>query len=160
MADAEGVVRTLAGAIPVRHRYTPGVAGEAFLTSLRDRGVFLASTCDACSLTYVPARLYCERCFGELAADAEVGPEGTLVSSTVVHVDADGARRPRPLAAGLVRLDGATSALLHILLVDAGPPPALGTRVRAVFSPPDERKGSILDVRGFRVLAEDPDGRP
>jgi uncharacterized OB-fold protein len=159
VVDPQGAVRTLSGAIPVRHRYTPGVAGEAFLAGLRDRGVFLASACEACSLTYVPARLYCERCFGELAADAEVGPEGTLVSSTAVHVDADGRRRPRPLTAALIRLDGATSALLHLLLVDAGPAPAVGARVRAVFRPPDERTGSILDLLGFELVAEDPSGR-
>jgi uncharacterized OB-fold protein len=139
----------------VRHRYTPGVAGEAFLTALRDRGVFLASTCEACSLTYVPARLFCERCFGELAADAEVGPEGTLVSSTVVHVDADGARLTPPIVVGLVRLDGASSALLHTVLGGDAAPPAIGARVRAVLLPRAERTGSILDVRGFRLLADD-----
>lgn len=160
MVEREGGVRSLEGAIPVRHRYTPGVAGEAFLTALRDRGVFLASTCEACALTYVPARLYCERCFDELAADTEVGPEGTLVSSTVVHVDADGTRLPQPVTAGLVRLDGATSALLHTLLVDglvdAEPPPAIGARVQAALLPRGERTGSILDIRGFRVLTDDP----
>ncbi len=155
MADPDPSARRLAGAIPVRHRYTPGVAGEAFLTALRDRGVFLASTCEACSLTYVPARLFCERCFGELAADAEVGPEGTLVSSTVVHVDADGARLTPPIVVGLVRLDGGSSALLHTVLGGDAAPPAIGARVRAVLLPRAERTGSILDVRGFRLLADD-----
>jgi uncharacterized protein len=155
MVEPERTARTLEGTIPVRHRYTPGVAGEAFLSALREREVFLGSSCEACSLTYLPARLFCQRCFGELAADAEVGPDGTLVSSTVVHVDADGARLPQPVIAGLVRLDGASSALLHIVLVDDAAPPAIGTRVRAVFLPPGERTGSILDVRGFRPLADD-----
>ncbi len=155
MVEPERTARTLEGTIPVRHRYTPGVAGEAFLTALREREVFLASTCEACSLTYVPARLFCQRCFGELAADAEVGPEGTLVSSTVVHVDADGARLPRPVTAGLVRLDGATSALLHVVLVGDGATPAIGARVRAVFLPRGQRTGSIRDVRGFRPVADD-----
>lgn len=157
MVEPGPSARRLEGAIPVRHRYTPGVAGEAFLTALRDRGTFLASTCEACSLTYVPARLFCERCFGELAADAEVGPEGMLVSSTVVHVDADGARLPQPVTAGFVRLDGASSALLHIVLAGDEAPPAIGARVRAVFLPPGERTGSILDVRGFRLLPDDRD---
>ena len=155
MADPDPSARRLGGAIPVRHRYTPGVAGEAFLTALRDRGVFLASTCEACSLTYVPARLFCERCFGELEADAEVGPEGTLVSTTVVHVDADRARLAHPVTAGLVRLDGASSALLHTLL-GVETPPAIGARVRAVLLPRPERTGSILDVQGFRLVADDP----
>ena len=155
MADPDSSARRLGGAIPVRHRYTPGVAGEAFLTALRDRGVFLASTCEACSLTYVPTRLFCERCFSELAADTEVGPEGTLVSSTVVHVDADGARLTHPITVGLVRLDGASSAVLHAVLAGGETPPAIGARVRADLLPRAERTGSILDVRGFRLLADD-----
>lgn len=156
MAEPDPSARRLEGAIPVRHRYTPGVAGEAFLTALRDRGIFLASTCEACSFTYVPARLFCERCFGELEADAEVGPQGTLVSSTVVHVDADGARLAQPLTAGLVRLDGASSVLLHTVLGAEEAPPVIGARVQAVLLPRAERTGSILDVRGFRLLADDP----
>ena len=155
VAEPEPTSRRLEGAIPVRHRYTPGVAGEAFLTALREREVFLASTCEACSLTYVPARLFCQRCFGELAADAQVGPEGTLVSFTVVHVDADGARLPRPVTAGLIRLDGASSVLLHIVLVGDQSPPPIGARVRAVFLPRGERTGSIRDVRGFLPVADE-----
>ena len=62
-------VRRWPGAIPVRHRYTPGVAGEVFFSALRDRGVLLGSRCERCRYVYVPARLFCERCFSELAAD-------------------------------------------------------------------------------------------
>jgi uncharacterized OB-fold protein len=155
VVESDPGARRVEGAIPVRHRYTPGVAGEAFLTALRDRGIFLASTCEPCSLTYVPARLFCQRCFGELEADAEVGPEGTLVSTTIVHVDADGVRLEHPVTAGLIRLDGASSALLHTLLGVDETPPAIGARVRAVLRPPLERTGSILDVQGFRLVADD-----
>ena len=52
-------VRLVEGDLPVRHRYTPGVACEAFFTALRDRGVLLGSRCEACAYTYVPARAFC-----------------------------------------------------------------------------------------------------
>ena len=77
-------IRRWDGDMPVRHRYTPGVAGDAFFTALKERGVLLGSRCEHCSYTYVPARLFCERCFAELAADTEVGPGGELVSFTIV----------------------------------------------------------------------------
>jgi len=73
-------IRRWDGDMPVRHRYTPGVAGDAFFTALKDRGVLLGSRCEHCSYTYVPARLFCERCFAELAADTEVGPGGELAA--------------------------------------------------------------------------------
>jgi uncharacterized OB-fold protein len=142
-------VRRWDGEFPVRHRYTPGVAGTAFFTALRDRGVLLGSRCDGCSYTYVPARLFCERCFAELAADAEVGPGGALVSFTIGFVGLEGEPLEEPETIGLVRLDGADSVLVHRVL-DADEPLEIGERVEVVLRPEGERTGTILDIDGFR----------
>jgi hypothetical protein len=133
----------------VRHRYTPGVAGTAFFTALRDRGVLLGSRCEACSYTYVPARLFCERCFAELAADTEVGPGGELVSFTIGFVGLDGDPLEDPETIGLVRLDGADSVLVHRVL-DADEPLEIGERLEVVLRPEGEREGTIVDIEGFR----------
>ena len=142
-------VRRWDGEFPVRHRYTPGVAGTAFFTALRDRGVLLGSRCDGCSYTYVPARLFCERCFAELAADAEVGPGGALVSFTIGFVGIEGEPLEEPETIGLVRLDGADSVLVHRVL-NADEPLEIGERVEVVLRPEGERTGTILDIDGFR----------
>ena len=143
-------VRRWEGDLPVRHRYTPGVAGEVFFAALRDRGVLLGSRCEACSYTYVPARLFCERCFAELSADVELGPGGQLVSFTIAFVGLEGEPLDEPATIGLVRLDGADAVLLH-RIVDVGDEPLeIGERVEAVLAP--ERTGSILDVEGFRPV--------
>ncbi len=136
------------GEIPIRHRYTPGVAGEAFFKALRDRGEFLASPCTGCSITYSPPRLFCERCFTQLEPDTMVGPGGILESFTVGHVDVDGESLDRPLMVGLVRLDGADTVLMHLLIEYERP--AIGDRVEAVLQPNADRVGSIMDIRGFR----------
>ena len=141
-------VRRWEGDLPVRHRYTPGVAGDVFFTALRDRGVLLGSRCDACSYTSVPARLFCERCLAELAADVEVGPGGTLVSFTIAFAGLEGGALEEPATIGLVRLDGADAVLVH-RIVDAGDEPLeIGERVEVVLAA--ERTGSILDIEGFR----------
>lgn len=141
-------VRRWEGDLPVRHRYTPGVAGDVFFTALRDRGVLLGSRCDACSYTYVPARLFCERCLAELAADVEVGSGGTLVSFTIAFAGLEGGALEEPATIGLVRLDGADAVLVH-RIVDAGDEPLeIGERVEVVLAA--ERTGSILDIEGFR----------
>lgn len=137
------------GEFPVRHRYTPGVAGTAFFTALRDRGVLLGSRCEVCSYTYVPARLFCERCFAELAADTEVGPGGELVSFTIGFVGLEGEPLEDPETIGLVRLDGADSVLVHRVL-DADEPLEIGERLEVVLRPEGEREGTILDIEGFR----------
>lgn len=145
-------IRRWPGDLPVEHRYTPGVAGEAFFTALRDRGVLLGSRCEECEYTYVPARLFCERCFGELAADTELGPQGALVSFTIGFVGLEGEPLEEPESFGLVRLDGADAVLLHRVL-DAGDEPLeIGQRVEAIVRSPNEREGSILDIEGFRPL--------
>jgi uncharacterized OB-fold protein len=145
-------VRRWDGEIPVRHRYTPGVAGQAFFTALRDRGVLLGSRCEACAYTYVPARLFCERCFAELNADVEVGPAGTLVSFTIAFVDGQRGRLDEPVTYGLVRPDGADAVLLHRILETGDEPLEIGERVEAVLRAEAERSGSIDDLEGFRPL--------
>jgi uncharacterized OB-fold protein len=145
-----GEVRRWEGEIPVRHRYTPGVAGEVFFAALRDRGVVLGSRCEACSYTYVPARSFCERCFAELSQDVELGPQGTLVSFTIAFAGLEGEPLDDPVTLGLVRLDGADAVLLH-RVVDVGDEPLeVGERVELVLA--SERTGSILDLEGFRPL--------
>lgn len=144
-------VRRWDGELPVRHRYTPGVGGTVFFTALRDRGVLLGTRCEACSYTYVPARLFCERCFAELAAETEVGPGGELVSFTIGFVGLEGEPLEDPETVGLVRLDGADSVLVHRVL-DAVEPLEIGERVEIVLRPEGEREGTILDIEGFRSV--------
>jgi uncharacterized protein len=150
LADPRDVV-LWEGRIPIRHRYTPGVAGEAFFRALKDDGRFLASRCESCGITYCPPRLFCERCFaGPLDAGVTVGPEGTLESFSVGYTGPEGEPLDDPVALGLIRLDGADTVVVHFL-VDAAELVA-GIRVEAVFLPKARRTGSILDVRGFRPV--------
>ncbi|HEX6330772.1 MAG TPA: Zn-ribbon domain-containing OB-fold protein [Actinomycetota bacterium] len=148
--ERPGEVRRWPGQMPVRHRYTPGVAGEVFFTALRDRGVLLGSRCESCSYTYAPARLFCERCFSELSADVEVGPQGTLVSFTIVFVGLEGEPLDEPETIGLVRLDRADAVMMHRIVKAGDEPLEIGERVEVVLS--DDRIGSILDIEGFRPL--------
>lgn len=136
-------VRRIEGRLPVAFRYTPGVGNTAFLEALRDRGVFLGSTCPACTTTYLPARIFCERDLTPLTPDTECGPDGTVESWTVAHRDVDGEPADPPIRYALVRLDGADTVILHRLLAPAD----IDARVRAVVI--DSRAASILDIEGF-----------
>jgi uncharacterized OB-fold protein len=142
------MARAVRGEMPVAFHYTPGVGNTAFLEALRSRGVFLGSRCDACELTYLPARIFCERCFAALEPAVECGPGGMLESFTVGHVGIDDQPLTEPVAVGLVRLDGADTVLMHRLL--GQDPWDIGMRVEAVVRPVAERTGSILDIEGFR----------
>jgi hypothetical protein len=134
------------GELAVSFRYTPGVGNTAFFEALRDRGVFLGSRCENCKVTYLPARMFCERCLAELEPSAECGPEGELMSWTVARLDVDDQPLDEPVTYGSVRLDGADTVLLH-RLVGLGGDPTIGMRLRAIIA--DERTGSIFDIEGF-----------
>jgi uncharacterized protein len=136
-------VRRIDGEMPVAFRYTPGVGNTAFFEALSDRGVFLGSRCAHCAITYLPARIFCERCLASLTPDTECGPEGVVDSWTLAHRNVDDEPLAAPVAYALVRLDGADTVLLHRLLGPAD----IGARVRPVITP--DRSASIHDIEGF-----------
>jgi uncharacterized OB-fold protein len=142
------MARTVNGALPVAFHYTPGVGNTAFFEALRDRGVLLGSRCEACAFTYLPARIFCERCFAELQPDNECGPGGTLESFTVGYVGIDGEPLDEPITIGLVMLDNADTVLMHELL--GADPWEIGKRAEVVVK--TDRTGSILDIEGFRPV--------
>jgi hypothetical protein len=111
--------------------------------------VFLGSRCHECAVTYLPARIFCERCLAELEPAVECGPEGELLSWTIARADVDDRPLDAPVVYGLVRLDGADTVLLH-RLVDVDGEPTIGARVRARLA--SDRDGSILDIAGFAPL--------
>ena len=144
---------TWPGTIPLESFYTAGLGGQIFFAALKQRGEFIGTRCTPCKQVYVPARAFCERCFAELGEQVVVKPEGTLVSFTFSSLDRDGRALEKPLALALVRLEGATTLLLHRLLKVSHPLQVeIGRRVRAVLKPKAQRTGSILDIEGFVLL--------
>jgi uncharacterized OB-fold protein len=141
------------GEIPIQSLYTAGVGGEIFLSALKNRGELVATRCPPCEQVYLPARLFCERCFAELTEQMSVAREGVIKSFTTVHCGRHGEALEKPLTLALVQLDGATTVLLHRLLESANAPRvAIGDRVSLVIKPEGERTGSILDIEGFRHI--------
>ena len=143
-------LRTWQGEIPLYQVYTAGLAGERFLREIMEQGRILGTRCRSCSYTYIPARAYCERCFAPLEEWVEVGPQGTLRAHTVAHLDMQGRRLEPPAVIALIQLDGADGLLVHYLRGVQPGQVREGLRLRAVFKPRARRRGSILDIQGFR----------
>jgi len=117
-------------------RSTGPVIGR-FLTGLRDRRIEGART--AGGRVIVPPLEYDPDSGEPIAELVEVGQEGVVTTW---------ARQPdRGLSWALIRLDGADTALLH--LVDGAV--ATGARVRARWRA--ERTGAITDLECFEVIA-------
>ena len=78
---------------------------------------------------------------------------GTITAVAVVHEATEGLHpAAAPFAFVLVRLDGADTALPHIV-TEGLDRLRVGSRVEAVWRPDGERIGSIRDIAGFRPIA-------
>jgi uncharacterized OB-fold protein len=92
----------------------------------------------------------------ELAPDfVDVGPAGTVESWCWVAEPTEQHPLDRPFAFALVKLDGATTTLVHA--VDAGSIDAMATGMRVAPRWRAERTGHITDLEAF-VPGESPEG--
>jgi uncharacterized OB-fold protein len=140
------------GDMPTEGRYTVGIAGEKFFREIKDNGQFLATVCLDCDITYMPPRLYCEQCFGQLDEWLEVDNLGHVHTFTVVHRNLDEEPLPEPQIVAFVTLDETDGGLVHYLDEVEVEDVYLGMPVEAVFKNEDEREGSITDIKYFRPI--------
>jgi uncharacterized OB-fold protein len=126
-------------------RSTGPVIGR-FMTGLRDGRIEGLRTGDGrvlCPPTeYDPAT-------GEALGDdwVGVGPGGVVTMWAWVHEPREKHPRDRPFAWALVRLDGADTALLHV--VDVAEASAMRTGMRVTPRWRTERVGGIHDIEAF-----------
>ena len=139
------------GDIPIRSRYTAGIAGERFFRAIMD-GRFVGTHCQSCDLIYVPATMFCERCFAELDEWVEVANRGHVFTYTILFRDLDDQPLDEPAVLAYVKLDGTDGGLVHYVGGTEETGIYVGMEVEAVFKDPAERQGSILDIAYFRSL--------
>jgi uncharacterized protein len=131
--------------IPLHYEHTAGAAGEGFLRGLKE-GRIVASKCATCGEVRLPPRTYCLQCYSRTGVDVRIDHDGWIGS---LSTKGEGGSS---LTFGWIRFEGVTGGLLHRIL-HQGRPLRVGEGVRAVFLPTGERKGSILDIEGFRTTA-------
>ena len=151
MSDVPNVPDVLSAPLSMEFAYTrsTGPVVGAFLTGLRDRRVLGAR--DSAGRVVVPPPEYDAATADAIAAAdlTEVGQEGTVTSWSWNPVPRAGNPFTEPFAWALVRLDGADTALLHVL--DA-PREAITTGMRVRIRWADETVGFINDIACFEPL--------
>lgn len=138
---------------PVRNRYTAGVAGQRFLEELKENGIIYGSRCEACAVTFVPARIYCERCFARLEEKdwVDVGSEGSIFAFTLVHETKSREEKKEPSIVAAIKI--ADSLLFHRLGECDVKDLHIGMTVKAEFKAKAERNGGINDISYFKPLS-------
>ena len=154
MAITERISKTTAptyweGEIPVSYVYTFGLAGEKFFRAIMEKGTFLATRCDDCDVTFVPPKVYCDRCFEKLEKFVDVGTVGYVETFTVTFKNMDGSDKAKPSILAMIKIEGTDGGLIHYLEGIGIEEVALGLPVQAIFKPKAQRKGGIEDIVGF-----------
>lgn len=119
----------------------------AFLTGLRDGQLF--GVRGSSGAVIVPPTEYDPSTGDDASEMVEVGPGGTIESWAWVSHPLPKHPLDRPFAWALIRLDGADTAMLHV--IDVGAPDDLerGSRVTARFRPAGQRIGAMSDIEAF-----------
>ncbi len=150
-----GKVTTVRSRPSAKYAFSAGEAMSRFLEELQ-RGKFIARTCDGCKRILFPPRMFCEECFRPTDEWRYIRDTGTIETFSVSYLDKDAKRITEPILVGVVSLDGASPkmGLMHFFGEMTKDQIRIGMRVKAVWKPPEERRGSVLDVRYFRPLRE------
>jgi hypothetical protein len=140
------------GQIPMSYIYTVGRAGNKFFRELINGKIFGAK-CEACKTTYVPAKIFCEKCFARLEDKyLDVGTKGTVYTFTQCYETYEGIRKEKPSIVAVIQIDGTQGFLVHWLGEVDFEKVSIGMPVEAIFKAKKAREGSILDIKYFKPV--------
>ena len=145
-------IKTVEGNMAITSQYTAGIAGEKFLRALKERGELLGSYCGKCKKTFLPVRLFCERCLTRLDETKSAPLDGILESFTKVGIDLNEKKLHQSRWIGFVSFRGFEGGLIHYLQVSDEKKLKIGRRVTPHFQPRESRTGSILDILYFSLV--------
>ena len=149
MADVAPMDQRQSLEFPYKH--STGSTIGRFLAGLRDQQKIWGQRVAGLGVV-VPPHGYSEVDGSDGGEWVEVSTTGTVTACALVEQPVAGLHpSERPFAFVLVKLDGADTAMAHVV-TDAPERVAVGSRVEAVWALDDARTGSIRDLASFRLL--------
>jgi uncharacterized OB-fold protein len=148
-----GSTGTLAYPSRIRLPYTwhVGKVGSRFYQEIKDNCKIWGIKCTKCEWVFVPPRETCPRCYCDMREWVELSDTGTLLTYTVTRYSVPGIQPQKPpFALGIIKLDGASSGLVHLLGEVSLNDISVGMRVKAVFR--EARRGDYLDINYFKPI--------
>ena len=136
--------------ISVPYHWWAGETATRFFRALQSDGKITATKCSLCGKIYVPPRKVCPACFEGTMEWVDLPGTGELLSFTVARRQLASMPEKAPLVYGLVKLDGADTALLHFIGGVAPDAVKIGMRVAVRFA--EKRTGTIRDIECFRPV--------
>ena len=137
----------------LRYAWDTGIAVGRYLAELKN-GRLIGRRCRRCGRVLVPPRMFCEECFRPTDEWVYVQDTGTVNTYSISYLRWDASRLETPSIPAVIEIDGASPGMGILHMLDEVRPDdvTVGMRVRAVWKPPRQRTGSVLDIRYFRPL--------
>src|SRR5512146_1187593 len=152
MADERSVPMFQESTLAFPYKHSTGQTIGRFLAGLKEQRTIWGQR-TAGGTVVVPPLGYSEADGSPASEWVAVGPGGVVTAVAVVHEPIAGFHpSEHPFAYVLVRLDGADTALAHIV-TDGLDRLRVGSRVEAAWAGDDARQGTIRDIASFRVVA-------
>lgn len=143
--------------LPYRHAY--GANYGRLFDELGARSGLIGSRCPHCENVLVPPRAFCEICYVKTEQFVQVKDTGRLKLFSVIHMEFIGQTRKPPYVYAEIVLDGSSTRLIHnvggIDMEKAKDLLHIGTPVRAVWKPEDQRNGTLDDIDYFEPIPGD-----
>ena len=136
-----------------QYAWDAGVAIGRYLTRLKD-GYLVGVRCEKCQRTVIPPRSFCEWCFRPMDDWVTLPDTGTVNTFSLCYVTWDMEYLTEPEIPAVIDIDGTQPSvgIMHMLGEVEPNEIKIGMRVQAVWKPPEEREGSILDIKYFKPV--------
>jgi uncharacterized OB-fold protein len=153
MADAQKPVTSIKTPIAIHYDYSIGAGSSTFMRAIRE-GRILGSRCPDTGKVYVPPRLTSVETASPMSELVELPDRGVVYTYCIVNIKFYDQVLEIPYAYAYIVLDGADSAIMHLIqecpVEDMRP----GMRVQAVWKDPSEWTESMENIRYFKPTGE------
>lgn len=141
--------------IPLRLDYEV-IAGRATTRFLRGlaEGRLIGQRCPGCTKVYLPPRGSCPTCGVPTEEEVPLGDHGVVSTFCIVNVPSESLTIPIPYVAASIKIDGADTAIFHLVRDIPVEEVRMGLRVRAVWMPHEEWRPTLSSIAHFAPTGE------
>jgi hypothetical protein len=153
MAEAQKPVTYIKAPIAIHYDYSVGAGSSTFLRAIRG-GRILGARCPDTGKVYVPPRLSSVETASPMSELVELPDRGCVYTYCIVNIKFYDQVLEIPYAYAYIILDGADSAIMHLIQECPVEEIRPGLRVEAVWKDPSEWAESMENIRYFKPTGE------
>lgn len=153
MSELQKPVTYVNTPISIHYDYSIGVGMSAFMRAIRE-GKLLGVRCPDTGKVYVPTRLSSVETASPMSELVEIPDRGVVYTYCIVNIKFYDQVLEIPYAYAYIVLDGADSAIMHLVQECPVEEMRPGMRVQAVWKDPSEWTESMENIRYFKPTGE------